>query len=356
MVEIARAVLHKAKVIIFDEPTATLTPEEKKYFFDLVRDLKARGVSIVFISHALEEALLLADRITDPARRQACRDRRRRRSSTARGSCRRWSGATCRTRSTARARPRVRPAGERVLTVQNLKMAPMVKNNSLSVFAGQITGVFGLVGAGRTETFKVVAGVLKRDFFHGGEVMLHDKPVRYRVPAPAVRAGIVYVTEDRKVEGFFETMSIARNIYLGLLAKLPRRPRSSCRGARPTRSARTGSTALNVRAIGNDVKVDRTVGRQPAEGRDRQVAGAGAGPDHLRRADARRRRRRHRRDPRADQPAGRRGQGGGGDLVLPAGDHGAVGPHPGLPRRARWSRSSRALEATEEKIMYAAVH
>ena len=64
MVEIARAVLHRAKVIIFDEPTASLTPEEKKYFFDLVRDLKKRGVSIVFISHALEEALMLADRIT----------------------------------------------------------------------------------------------------------------------------------------------------------------------------------------------------------------------------------------------------------------------------------------------------
>ena len=64
MVEIARAVLHNAKVIIFDEPTASLTPEEKKYFFDLVRDLKKRGVSIMFISHALEEALLLSDRIT----------------------------------------------------------------------------------------------------------------------------------------------------------------------------------------------------------------------------------------------------------------------------------------------------
>ena len=107
----------------------------------------------------------------------------------------------------------VRRAGERVLTVQNLKMAPMVKNNSLSVFAGQITGVFGLVGAGRTETFKIVSGVLKRDFFHGGEVILRDKPVRYRVPAPAIQAGIAYITEDRKLEGFFESSSIARNIY-----------------------------------------------------------------------------------------------------------------------------------------------
>src|SRR5207237_10675569 len=64
MVEIARAVLHNAKVIIFDEPTASLTPEEKKYFFDLVLDLQRRGVSVIFISHALEEALFIADRIT----------------------------------------------------------------------------------------------------------------------------------------------------------------------------------------------------------------------------------------------------------------------------------------------------
>ena len=135
----------------------------------------------------------------------------------------------------------MRPAGERVLTVQNLRMAPMVKNNSLSVFAGQITGVFGLVGAGRTETFKIVAGVIKRDFIYGGEVLLHDKPVRYRVPAPAVRAGIAYVTEDRKVEGFFETMSIARNIYLGLLAKVPGRKLVSKREA--STSASVGSSA-----------------------------------------------------------------------------------------------------------------
>ena len=253
MVEIARAVLHRAKVIIFDEPTATLTPEEKKYFFDLLRDLKRRGVSIVFISHALEEALLLADRITvlrdgkhvvtdDVAKfdRAAIIQAMvgRNLSNTLYGS----------------RKSSVRPVGARVLTVQNLKMAPMVKNNSLSVFAGQITGVFGLVGAGRTETFKIVAGVLKRDFFHGGEILLHDKPVRYRVPAPAVKAGIAYVTEDRKVEGFFETSSIARNIYLGLLSKFPGgRMMLSRREANAV--GKTWIERLKVRAIGNDGKV-----------------------------------------------------------------------------------------------------
>ena len=129
-----------------------------------------------------------------------------------------------------------------------------VSNNSLSVFAGQITGVFGLVGAGGTETFKIVSGVMKRDFFHGGEVLLNDKPVRYRVPAPAVKAGIAYVTEDRKVEGFFETASIARNIYLGLLAKFPRG-----RALLPRREANVVGKSwierLKVRAISDEVRV-----------------------------------------------------------------------------------------------------
>ena len=118
MVEIARAVLHKAKVIIFDEPTASLTPEEKKYFFDLMRDLKKRGVSIIFISHALEEALLLADRITvlrdgkhvvtdDAAKFDRARDRAghgraatspTRSMARARQKCVRRAGACCRCR------------------------------------------------------------------------------------------------------------------------------------------------------------------------------------------------------------------------------------------------------------------
>ena len=132
MVEIARAVLHKAKVIIFDEPTASLTPEEKKYFFDLVFNLKARGVSVIFISHALEEALLVSDRIT------VLRDGKLvvtdpKRTSIGRGSSKRWSDAISRKRFTVSEKPPMRPAGKRVLSVENLRMAAMVKNNSLSV-------------------------------------------------------------------------------------------------------------------------------------------------------------------------------------------------------------------------------
>ena len=202
---------------------------------------------------ALEEALLLADRITvlrdgkhvvtDDA---ANFDRAR--------IVQAMVGRDLSNTLYGKRKTTVRPSGERILSVQNLKMAPMVKNNSLSIFAGQITGVFGLVGAGRTETFKIVAGVLKRDFFYGGEVLLKGKPVRYRVPAPAVQDGVAYVTEDRKVEGFFETMSIARNVYLGLLSKFP--------GGRFLLSRReadqTGNdwiSRLKVRAISPKAKV-----------------------------------------------------------------------------------------------------
>lgn len=217
MVEIARAVLHKARVIIFDEPTATLTPEEKRYFFDLIRNLKKNGVSIIFISHALEEALEISDRITIMRDGKlivsddtAHFDRERIiRAMVGRDLSNTLYGK----------KETVRPAGKRVLSVQNLRMGTMVRNTSFSVFAGQITGVFGLIGSGRTETFKVVAGVIKRDYTHGGKVIFNDHPVRYRVPAPAVAAGIAYITEDRKVDGFFETMSISRNIYAGVLAK-----------------------------------------------------------------------------------------------------------------------------------------
>ena len=219
MVEIARAMLLEAKIIVFDEPTATLTPEEKNHFFDLVRTLRSRGVSVVFISHALEEALTISDRITvlrdgkHVLTRPTTEMDRSRIVQAMVG--RELSQELYGTRKTT-----VRPAGQRVLSVQNLRMGNMVKNNSLSVFAGQITGVFGLVGSGRTETFKVVAGVLKRDYTHGGEIFLHGRPVRYRVPAQGVRDGVAYITEDRKAEGFFETMSIKSNIFVGLLAKM----------------------------------------------------------------------------------------------------------------------------------------
>ncbi|WP_187969857.1 sugar ABC transporter ATP-binding protein [Aquibium microcysteis] len=254
MVEIARAVHHNAQVIIFDEPTATLTPEEKHQFFSLVARLKQRGVSIIFISHALEEALAIADRITIMRDGEhvvtdavSAFDREK----IVRAMVGRTLSSEIYGSTEGR---RIRPAGEKVLSVQNLSMGSVVRNTSFSLFAGQITGVFGLIGSGRTETAKVVSGVLKRDLFHGGQVRLDGRPVRYRVPRPAVRDGILYVTEDRKLEGFFETMSIAENIHLGALAG--GRTKSATVSMSEMRAvAQEWIAALNVKAINADAKV-----------------------------------------------------------------------------------------------------
>ena len=253
MVEIARAVLMKARIIVFDEPTATLTPEEKKHFFHLVRTLKSHGVSVIFISHALEEALMIADRIT------VLRDGKHVLTDLTKNLDRNkiiqaMVGRDLSKELYGARKAALRPAGRLVLSIQNLRVGNVVKNNSLSVFAGQITGIFGLVGSGRTETFKVVFGAIKRDYKHGGKVMLNGKAVRYRVPAPAIRDGVAYITEDRKAEGFFETMSIRNNILVNKLAK-------AGIGAFWVKRREADSLgdywikALNVRSVGKGVQV-----------------------------------------------------------------------------------------------------
>ena len=99
------------------------------------------------------------------------------------------------------------------------------------------------MGAGRTETFKIVAGVMKRDFFHGGDVILRDKPVRYRVPAPAVKAGVAYVAEDPQGRGLFRN-DVNRAQCLSRSAReIPRRPRAAVQARAVSMPARIGSSA-----------------------------------------------------------------------------------------------------------------
>lgn len=252
MVEIARAVRKNVRLIVFDEPTASLTPEEKLHFFALVNHLKSQGIAIVFISHALEEALSLADRImimrdgehieTGPA---SSFDRDK--------IIRSMVGRTLSGTIYSHQRTQ-RPRGPKILSVENLSLGKVVRNTSFSIYSGQITGMFGLIGSGRTETAKIVAGVIKRNFFHGGKVRLDGRPVRYRVPRSAVNDGIVYVTEDRKVEGFFEQLSITDNLRMGHLASKWSTPwivRPSDIGA----IAEHWRKALHIRAINGDAHV-----------------------------------------------------------------------------------------------------
>jgi simple sugar transport system ATP-binding protein len=141
-----------------------------------------------------------------------------------------------------------------VLSVQNLSMGAVVKNTSFSIYAGQVTGLFGLIGSGRTETAKIIAGVLKRKSRNGGEIRLDGRSVRYRTPRQAVRDGIVYVTEDRKIEGFFETMSITENLQINLAAAGLNRSQI-VNMAELRALSRHWVETLNIRAMDGDSRV-----------------------------------------------------------------------------------------------------
>lgn len=255
MVETARAVHHRARLIIFDEPTATLTPEEKRHFFSLLARLKRSGVSVIFISHALEEALSISDRITvlrDGERVITADTGEMDRDKLVRAMVGRTLSDELYGESH---HPRQRrPRGEKILSVQNISFAGIVRNNTFSIYAGQVTGMFGLIGSGRTETAKVISGIAKRNIMHGGEIYLHGRPVRYRTPRPAVTDRIVYVTEDRKIEGFFETMSIAENISVGKMAS--REPTPMVLNHRQMiEIAHHWRSKLNIKAINSDADV-----------------------------------------------------------------------------------------------------
>ena len=191
MVEIARAIYNKARIIIFDEPTASLTPEEIVHFFNLVRDLRARGVAVIYISHALEESLKISDRIT------VLRDGKlvitaKTSEMTREKLVRHMVGRDITQTHYARQRDgsRRHHSTEKVLTVENVTMGLIVKNMSFSVYAGEVVGIAGLIGSGRTEIAKIVYGALKRNLINGGMIYLRGKPIRYRVPKQAINDGI----------------------------------------------------------------------------------------------------------------------------------------------------------------------
>jgi ABC-type sugar transport system ATPase subunit len=259
MVEIVRAVRHNARVFIFDEPTASLTPEETQHLFHLLNTLKERGAGVIFISHALEEALEIADRITvlrDGKLVATLPAESVTRDSLVRMMVGREETAAQYTThgadpgaSTAHAR-----RGEKVLSVENVTMGGVVKNMSFSAFNGEVVGIFGLVGAGRSEIAQIICGARKRNFLRGGMIYLRDKPIRYRVPRQAVRDGIAYVTEDRKVDGFFETMTVDQNIYLGFLSS-PRVRRFLYSTREMKRKADEWIAALSISALKRSSKI-----------------------------------------------------------------------------------------------------
>ncbi|MER0440053.1 sugar ABC transporter ATP-binding protein [Emticicia sp. W12TSBA100-4] len=214
MIEIAKAISNNAKVIIMDEPTSALTDNEVTMLFKIIKDLKAKGVAIIYISHKMDEIYEITDRIT------VLRD-----------------GKYIATKNTneldknalialmvGRELNDLRAAfrflennsikGESILSVQNLNKKGKFKDINFEVHAGEVLGIAGLMGAGRTEIARAIFGL---DMYDSGEIMLKGNRVEIKSPEDAIKNGIGYVSEDRKALGFIPALSIKENISLSSL-------------------------------------------------------------------------------------------------------------------------------------------
>ena len=215
LVEIARALGADARIVIMDEPTASLSETEVAHLFQVIRELKTQGVGIIYISHRLEELPEVANRVT------ALRDGRlvgtRVMGEVNRAELIRMMVG----RELASVFPKVKvDFGEIVFAVDNLSCREAgVENVSLSVRAGEILGLAGLVGAGRTELARVLFGLTPAD---SGEIRLHGEPVTIDSPRRAVALGIAYVPEDRRRHGVILEMSVAANTTLATLRDVSR--------------------------------------------------------------------------------------------------------------------------------------
>ncbi|MCA0376824.1 MAG: sugar ABC transporter ATP-binding protein [Gemmatimonadetes bacterium] len=210
LVEIARALLLDARILVLDEPTSALTERETQALFGVLADLRARGVAIIYISHRLEEIAAIGDRVT------VLRDGRHVATHTVASAdrsdlVRLMAGSDVADVPTAAARSEVRPRGPARLRVDDLRSGHAVRGVSFTVHAGEVVGLTGLLGAGRTETARALFGCEPQS---GGTVLVDDVPVRIRTPRDAIRAGIGFVTEDRKAQGLVLDRSVRDNIAL----------------------------------------------------------------------------------------------------------------------------------------------
>jgi ABC-type sugar transport system ATPase subunit len=215
LVEIARALSAGAQLLVMDEPSSSLTEHETRGLLDLVRQLRARGVSVLYVSHRMAEVFQIADRIT------VYRDGAHVATLDAAAATPAAVVGLMVGRALAVSRPNESTSvGDAVLEVRSLTRRPLLHDVSLTVSRGEIVGLAGLVGSGRTEVARAIFGV---EPFDSGEVLLHGAAVRFRSPADAIRAGVAMVPEDRKGLGLFVDQPVRSNVSMVALPSLTRR-------------------------------------------------------------------------------------------------------------------------------------
>jgi methyl-galactoside transport system ATP-binding protein/inositol transport system ATP-binding protein len=211
MVEIAKAVSHNAKLIIMDEPTSALTEKEIKQLFGIMRKLKSQGKSVIFISHKLDEIYEIADRITvyrdgnyiGSENTGDLKVDRLINMMVGRDVNQLFPKVTC-------------PIGEVTLEVKHLSNRKYFKDVSFTVRKGEILGIAGLVGAGRTEVVETIFGMRPHT---KGEILINGKKVEIKKPNDAIRYGMAWLTEDRRGSGIFPMLTVQLNIAVATIPK-----------------------------------------------------------------------------------------------------------------------------------------
>ena len=212
IVEIARAISLDCKIVIFDEPTSSLNESEAETLFDIIRDIRGRGISVIYISHKLSEIYEMCDRIT------VLRD----------GSKIATHNVTDTTTNTIISEmvgrelgnlypPKSTKLGKPLMEVKGLTQKPYFDDISFSMQEGEILGLGGLVGAGRTEVARAICGI---DAIEKGEVFIQGQKVKIHNYHHAIQNGLCYLSEDRKLDGLFLRMSITDNIIPLILGKI----------------------------------------------------------------------------------------------------------------------------------------
>ena len=214
MVEIAKALSFKSKLIIMDEPTASLTDKEVKKLFEIIRKFRDQGVSIIYISHRLEEAFELSDRIT--VLRDGKKIGTKKTTETNENEIIEMMVGRV-VKDYFRGTRKKAEKKEVLMEIKNYSVAEYVDNVSLKLFKGEILAIAGILGSGSHHLLKSLYGIIPKI---RGEIYFKDNKVDINVPRDAIKLGIGYVTEDRKDEGLLPDMSVLQNLSIIIIKSL----------------------------------------------------------------------------------------------------------------------------------------